>query len=86
VVKFHFANSKLREKHFSSETLIRKYQISKSREVLAPPAPLFRRPYERVTDTRTKQLDPSAELQFASNVFAPGSQFIEIARSAARGI
>jgi len=35
-VKFHFTNSKLGEKHFSTEKLMGKYQISK-----AHPAPPF---------------------------------------------
>jgi len=31
VVKYHFTNLKLTDKHFSAEKLIGKYQISKSR-------------------------------------------------------
>ena len=44
VMKFHFTNSKIREKIFSTENLIWKYQISKSRGVKAPCSP-FRRPW-----------------------------------------
>jgi len=39
VVKFHFTNSKLREKHFSTQTLIRKYRISQSRGGSYQPLP-----------------------------------------------
>ena len=37
-VKFHFTNSKLKETYFSTETLLGKYQISKSKGA-CPPAP-----------------------------------------------
>jgi len=37
LVKFHFTNLKLREKHFSTKILIGKYQTSKSRGGLALP-------------------------------------------------
>jgi len=37
VIKLHFTNSNLREKHFATKKLIGKYQISKSS--LLPPTP-----------------------------------------------
>jgi len=43
MVYFYCTNLKLREKRFSTKTLIRKYQISKSRWGLVHPFPLFRR-------------------------------------------
>jgi len=39
VVKFHFTNSKLSEKYFSTKTLIGKYQISNSKGSKGPLAP-----------------------------------------------
>jgi len=40
VAKFRFSNSKLREKHFSTKPLIRKYQVSKPRVAMAPCNPI----------------------------------------------
>jgi len=39
VVKFHFTNSKLSEKHFSTKKVREKYQISISRETKVPQHP-----------------------------------------------
>jgi len=39
VVKFHFTNFKLREKHFTTKTLIAKYQILKPGVKVLPALP-----------------------------------------------
>ena len=44
-MKFHFISTKLKKWHFSTEKLVRKCKISKSREDLGPPAPPLRRPW-----------------------------------------
>ena len=49
-MRFHFTNSKLSEKHFSTEMLIEKYQISKSKGAKAPSALPLRRPLLLIED------------------------------------
>jgi len=44
VVKFHFNNSKLREKHFSTKRNYWEISNLKNQDVQGPPAPSFRRP------------------------------------------